>query len=85
MFGWKKFNIKEDDMKDCIIAAYKNNLNITTKKKYEGKESLDNFLIVIEQYKKIFKQSAKSISNYDKIITELVSLNNQDLTNKLKI
>ena len=71
--------LNEDDMKDCIIAAYKNNLNITTKKKYEGKESLDNFLIAIQTYKEIFKKSAKSLSNYEKIIRELVSLNNQDL------
>jgi hypothetical protein len=71
--------LNEDDMKDCIIAAYKNNLNITTKKKYEGKESLDNFLIAIQTYKEIFKKSAKSLSNYNKIIIELVSLNNQDL------
>ena len=71
--------LNEDDMRDCIIAAYKNNLNITTKKKYEGKESLDNFLIAIQTYKEIFKKSAKSLSNYNKIIIELVSLNNQDL------
>ena len=71
--------LNEDDMKDCIIAAYKNNLNIATKKKYEGKESLDNFLIAIQTYKEIFKKSAKSLSNYEKIIRELVSLNNQDL------
>jgi len=69
----------EDDMRDCIIAAYKNNLNITTKKKYEGKESLDNFLIAIQNYKEIFKKTVKSLSNYEKIIIELVSLNNQDL------
>ena len=30
-------------------------------------------------YKEIFKKSAKSLSNYNKIIIELVSLNNQDL------
>jgi hypothetical protein len=71
--------LNEDDMKDCIIAAYKNNLNITTKKKYEGKESLDNFLIAIQTYKEIFKKSAKSLLNYNKIISELVSLNNKDL------
>jgi hypothetical protein len=71
--------LNEDDMRDCIIAAYKNNLNITTKKKYEGKESLDNFLIAIQNYKEIFKKTVKSLSNYEKIIIELVSLNNQDL------
>jgi hypothetical protein len=71
--------LNEDDMRDCIIAAYKNNLNITTKKKYEGKESLDNFLIAIQTYKEIFKKSAKSLANYEKIIIELVSLNDQDL------
>jgi hypothetical protein len=71
--------LNEDDMKDCIIAAYKNNLNIATKKKYDGKESLDNFLVAIQTYKEIFKKSAKSFENYNKIITELVSLNNKDL------
>ena len=71
--------LNEDDMRDCIIAAYKNNLNITTKKKYEGIESLDNFLIAIQNYKEIFKKTVKSLSNYEKIIIELVSLNNQDL------
>ena len=71
--------LNEDDMKDCIIAAYKNNLNILLKKKHDRKESLDNFLIAIQTYKEIFKKSAKSFENYNKIITELVSLNNKDL------
>lgn len=69
--------LNEDDMKDYIIAAYKNNLNLLSKKKYDGQESLDNFLISIQTYKEIFKNSSKSIENYDKIITELVFLNNQ--------
>jgi hypothetical protein len=71
--------LNEDDMRDYIIAAYKNNLNITTKRKYEEKESLDSFLISVQTYKEIFKNSAKSLENYNKIISELVFLNNQDL------
>ena len=71
--------LNEDDMRDCIIAAYKNNLNILSKKKYDGKERLDNFLIAIQTYKEIFKTSSKSFENYNKIISELVSLNNKDL------
>jgi hypothetical protein len=71
--------LNEDDMRDCIIAAYKNNLNISSKKKYDGKERLDNFLIAIQTYKEIFKTSSKSFENYNKIISELVSLNNKDL------
>jgi hypothetical protein len=71
--------LNEDDMKDCIIAAYKNNLNLSSKKKYDGKESLDNFLISVQTYKEIFKNSSKSFENYNKIISELVSLNNKDL------
>ena len=74
--------LSEDDMRDCIIAAYKNNLNITTKRKYEEKESLDNFLIAIQTYKEIFKNSDKSFKNYNKIIKELVFLNNQDLVKR---
>jgi hypothetical protein len=58
---------------------YKNNLNISSKKKYDGKERLDNFLIAIQTYKEIFKTSSKSFENYNKIISELVSLNNKDL------
>ena len=69
-------------MRDCIIAAYKNNLNITTKRKYEEKEALDNFLIAIQTYKEIFKNSDKSFKNYNKIIKELVFLNNQDLVKR---
>ena len=71
--------LNEDDMRDCIIAAYKNNLNLSSKKKYDGKESLDNFLISVQTYKEIFKNSSKSFENYNKIISELVSLNNKDL------
>ncbi len=71
--------LNEDDMKDCIIAAYKNNLNLSPKKKYDGQESLDNFLIAIQSYKEVFKKSPKSIENYNKIIAELVSLNNKNL------
>jgi hypothetical protein len=70
--------LNENDMKDCIIAAYKNNLNLSSKK-YDGKESLDNFLISIQTYNEIFKNSSKSFENYDKIISELVSVNNKDL------
>jgi len=71
--------LNEDDMRDCIIAAYKNNLNLSSKKKYDGQESLDNFLIAIQSYKEVFKKSPKSIENYNKIIAELVSLNNKNL------
>ena len=35
------------------------------------------FLVI---FKEIFKKSVKSLSSYEKIIIELVSLNNQDLT-----
>ena len=35
--------LNEDDMRDCIIAAYKNNLNITTKKKMRVKRVLTIF------------------------------------------
>ena len=35
--------LNEDDMRDCIIAAYKNNLNITTKKNMKAKRVLTIF------------------------------------------